>query len=97
MLLLEPQMGRLRATGVRPSDVVYQNWWPESYAWQMKGVLSHDEWMKLHGRCFTIGNVRRPNASDLILLRRECCNEYYVLAARALAALRADTLQDDLW
>eukprot|EP00913_Durusdinium_trenchii_P004823 g4480.t1 len=28
---------------------------------------------------------------------RECCNEYYILAARALASLRADTLEEDLW
>lgn len=29
--------------------------------------------------------------------RRECCNEYYVLAARALAALRSDACAEDLW
>ncbi len=38
VLLLKPQMGRLRATGVRPSDLVDQVWWPESSAWRTQGV-----------------------------------------------------------
>lgn len=38
------------------------------------------------------------SALQLLELRRECCNEYYVLAARALATLTSEfSVEEDLW
>ena len=47
---------------------------------------------------FLIKKTQTSRYSSSVQLRRECCNEYYVLAARALATLTSEfAVEEDLW